>query len=65
MTDLAALIEHLRASGAVRVRIGDVEVQWAGPPTRAAREADAPVSLEERSLRAREDEEQILFAASG
>jgi len=64
VSELASLIEHLRASGAVRVRVGDVEVQWAGPPTRAA-ETDRPVSLEERQTRARDDEESLLFAASG
>jgi hypothetical protein len=64
VSELASLIEHLRASGAVRVRVGDVEVQWAGPPTRAV-ETDRPVSLEERQTRARDDEESLLFAASG
>lgn len=62
--ELASLIEHLRASGAVRVRVGDVEVQWAAPPSRVA-EVDRPVSLEERQTRARDDEESLLFAASG
>lgn len=65
VTELAELIEHLRASGAIRVRVGDVEVQWAAPPPPRPREADVPLSHEERSLRAREDEESILFAASG
>lgn len=64
VSELAALIEHLRASGAVRVRVGDVEVQWAAPPSRVV-EADRPVSLEERQTRARDDEESLLFAASG
>lgn len=64
VSDLTALIEHLRASGAVRVRVGDIEVQWAAPPT-TPRAPDAPLSFEERDLRAREDEESILFAASG
>lgn len=64
VSELALLIEHLRASGAVRVRVGDVEVQWAGPPSRSV-EADRPVSLEERQARARDDEESLLFAASG
>lgn len=64
VSDLSALIFALRESGAVRVRVGDVEVYWSAPPT-VAREADAPLSHEERSLRVREDEESILFAASG
>lgn len=58
------LIEHMRAAGACRVRVGDVEVQWATPPIAVSAPAERLRPEEVARLR-RERDEAILFAASG
>jgi hypothetical protein len=50
-------IEKLRAMGARRVRVGDVEAEWSSAP---ASEAVRPAQA-----RRREEDENVLFAASG
>lgn len=60
------LIDELRAKGAVRVRVGDVEVEFAGAP-RTAHVAETPERLtpEQVQQRAREQHDDVLFAACG
>lgn len=65
LTETLSLIETLRAQGATRVRIGDVEVEFpAARPMSEPRE-EPRMSPEAMQLRAREREEALLFAASG
>jgi hypothetical protein len=60
-------IERLRAMGAQRVRVADIEVDFGAVPKPVAVAAEpAPrVTPEEAQRRAREDDEKVIFAASG
>lgn len=60
------LIDALRAKGATRIKVGDVEVEFAAAPRTAP--ASAPperLTPEAQQMRAREREEAIMFAACG
>lgn len=57
-------IKALRAMGARRVRIGDVEVEWSAPPSPTS--AAAPrIKPEELERIRREDDDKLIYAASG
>jgi hypothetical protein len=59
-------IERLRAMGAQRVRVADIEVDFGAVPKHAVAAEPAPrVTPEEAQRRAREDDEKVIFAASG
>lgn len=60
------LIDDLRARGAVRVRVGDVEVEFAGAPRTAEPAVESErLSPEQRQQREREQQDALLFAACG
>lgn len=60
------LIDALRAKGATRIKVGDVEVEFAAAP-RVAPPAVKPERLSPEAQQAREREQQdaLLFAACG
>jgi hypothetical protein len=59
-------IEKLRAMGARRVRVGDVEAEWSSAPaSEAVRPEQVRESPERAQARRREEDENVLFAASG
>jgi hypothetical protein len=60
-------IERLRAMGARRIRVGDVEVEFFTAPQHEVPASEKPARLapDERERQQRAADEDILFAASG